>query len=215
MTTLTQVGPPGSVGGVAVPAATTTSGETGDASSLLPVPVCLSGDTITQLAMLMTQSDLQDQRSSTILEDAANHAAAADDAARIAQMMDKAKQDRAEALVTGIGEVAGGSFSVLGAVLPWSNTADPGGRGWPGVLNGAAKVAPGVGTILSAQFKAEVDVDDAQAARYEAASSADVRVYNSAQAAAQADADAVSKIAQYLQAILQTEAATRLKAAGG
>jgi hypothetical protein len=208
MTTITQVGPPGSVGGVTAPAATTTSVETGDASSLLPVPVCLSGDTITQLAMLMTQSDLQDQRSSTILEDAANHAAAADDAARIAQMMDKAKQDRAEALVTGIGEVAG-------AVLPLSNTADPGGRGWPGVLNGAAKVAPGVGTILSAQFKAEVDVDDAQAARYEAASSADVRVYNSAQAAAQADADAVSKIAQYLQAILQTEAATRLKAAGG
>jgi hypothetical protein len=215
MTTLTQVGPPGSVGGVTAPAATTTSVETGDASSLLPVPVCLSGDTITQLAMLMTQSDLQDQRSSTILEDAANHAAAADDAARIAQMMDKAKQDRAEALVTGIGEVAGGTLSILAAVLPSPSTADPGARGWPGALSGAARVAPGVGTIVSAQFKGQVDADDAQAARYEAASSADVRLYNSAQTAAQADADAISKIAQYLQAILQTEAATRLKAAGG
>jgi hypothetical protein len=68
---------------------------------------------------------------------------------------------------------------------------------------------------VSAQFKGQVDADDAQAARYEAASSADVRLYNSAQTAAQADADAISKIAQYLQAILQTEAATRLKAAGG
>jgi len=174
--------------------------------------------------MLMTRCDLQDQNNSTRLEDAANKAAGQDDAARVQQMMDKANQDLGQALATGFGEVIGGGLAIAGAVVPAASTTSStgvvsfdssGSRGWAGVLNGAAKVAPGLGTIASAPSKARGDQDDAQAAKYQAASDADVRQYNQAQNAAQAAADAISKVEQTLQSILQTKEATGVKAAGG
>jgi hypothetical protein len=227
MTTITNVGQTGYVSGITPATTTSASPAASESSSLLPEPVGLSGDTITRLAMLMTKSDLQDQTNSTIIEDAANKAAAQDDAARVQQMMDKANQDLGQALATGLGEVAGGALSIAAAVVPAGATGSPGGstatapitigadRGLAGVLSGAGKAAPGIGTIVSAPFKANGDRDDAQAAKYQAASDADVRRYNQAQNVVQADADAASKLEQAVQGILQTQQATSLKAAGG
>jgi hypothetical protein len=235
MTAITNVGQSSGAYGVTSATGTTSSVGASDTSSLLPEPMCVGGDAVTQLAVLMTRCDAQDQSNSTRVEDAANNAAYQDDQSRVQQMMDKANQDLGSALATGIGEVVGGGLSFAAAVVP-SGSASPSSstRGFDDLMaasaNGMAsapssgglaraldacgKAAPGVGTIVSAPFKAAADRDDAQAAKFQAASDADVRLYQSAQNRAQADSDDASKIEQTLQSILQTEAATRLKAAG-
>lgn len=214
MTTITEVGPSNAVYEIAPTTGSSTSSGGLATSSLLPEPMCLSGNLVTQLAMLMTRCDLQDQINSTNVQDAADKASDQDEAARVQQMMDKADQDFGQALVTGIGDAIGGGLAIAGAVVPGGST-DAVGRGWAGVLSGAAKVAPGLGTITSAQFKANGDRDDAQATKYQAASDADVRMYNQAQSRAQAAAAAIATLEETLQGILQTQEATNLKAAGG
>jgi hypothetical protein len=212
MSGIANVGQSTSVYGISPASTTNASAVPGDSSSLLPEPIGMGGDTVTQLAALMTQCDLQDQTNATNIEDASDKAADQDDAARVQEMMNKAGQDLGQALATGIGEVAGGALSIAGAV------AQPGGdgsRGLAGGLGGAGKAAPGLGTIVSAPFKAQGDRDDALAAKYQAASDSDVRSYNHAQNEAQTAADTISKVDQALQGILQTKEATNLKAAGG
>jgi hypothetical protein len=183
------------------------SAPTSDDSSLLPQPVCLGGDAITQLAVLMTQCGVEDQKNSTACEDAANQAAAKDDAARVAQMMDKANQDWDGALASGLGDIAGGALGIAGAAVSSPEAS--------GVLSNSGKVMPGFGTIVAGGFKSAGDQDDARTAEYQAASDMDVRAYDEAQSNVQSASDQIQKVEQYLQQLLQTQNDTRLKAAGG
>jgi hypothetical protein len=200
------------------------TGTSDDSSCLLPPPVALGGNAITQLAALMVRSDEQDQINSTNVETASDKAAAADDAARVQAMRDKASADVGQALVSGITEAVGGGLAIAGALVPSGSsgattgtTAAPadGSRGLAGVLNGAAKVAPSLGTIFSAPYKSKADNDDANAAQSQAAADADIRAFNTAQGEAQSAADTISKIEDTLTSILQTQQATAAKVAGG
>ena len=175
-----------------------------------------------QLAALMTQCDEQSQMNNTTMENAANKAAEQEDSSRVAAMRDKANQDFTGALVSGLSDVVAGGLAIGGAVV----TGGPGtsgtpaadaGRGWSGTLNGGSKMfgSSGVGSILSAGYKAGADNDDANAAQHESASDADVRAYNAAASQVQAAADALSKIEDTISGILQTQAQTGAKVAGG
>ncbi len=200
------------------------AGTSDDSSCLLPPPIALGGSAITQLAALMVRSDEQDQINSTNVETASDKAAEADNAARVQAMRDKASQDMGQALVSGITEAVGGGLAIAGALVPSGSsgatsgaTAAPsdGGRGLAGVLNGAAKLAPSMGTIFSAPYKSNADRDDANAAQSQAAADADIRAFNTAQGEAQSAADTISKIEDTLTSILQTQQATGAKVAGG
>jgi len=219
-----SVGQPAAVCGVgSSEAALSTEGGTTPGTSLLPQPVMiLGGNAMTQLASLMTQCDEQSQINSTTMENAANKAAEQEDAARVASMRDKASQDFTGALVSGLSDVVAGGLAIGGAVV----TGGPGtsgtpaadaGRGWSGILNGGSKMfgSSGLGSILSAGYKAGADNDDANAAQHESASDADVRAYNAAASQVQAAADALSKIEDTISGILQTQAQTGAKVAGG
>ena len=91
-----------------------------DDSSLLPEPtqVSLSADAMTALAQLMTRADSQDRTAAREQEDAADGAAMKAEGQRVAQMMDKADQDSAQALATGIGDIAGGALTATSGFLP-------------------------------------------------------------------------------------------------
>lgn len=201
----------------------TAPGTSDDSSCLLPPPVALGGNAITQLAALMVRSDEQDQINSTNVETASDKAAAADDAARVQAMRDKASADVGQALVSGITEAVGGGLAIAGALVPSGSSgattgttaAADGSRGLAGVLNGAAKLAPSLGTIFSAPYKSKADNDDANAAQSQAAADADIRAFNTAQGEAQSAADTISKIEDTLTSILQTQQATAAKVAGG
>jgi hypothetical protein len=184
-----------------------------DCTSLLPEPMCIGGGAITQIAVLMTESGLHEEINSTHFEDAANVAIAKDDAARVAQMMDKANQDLGSALATGIGDIAGGALGVAGGFV--DARSDPKAIDWSAALAGASKVMSGVGTVVSAPFRSGADQDDARAAEYQSASDMDGRAFQSAQNAVQAADDQIEKVQQMLQQIQQTQAETAAKAAGG
>ena len=176
--------------------------------SLLPDPISMGSNSVTALAILMTQIDQQDKTESTNVADAANVAAAQDDASRVQAMRDKASQDMDGAWATGLGQIAGGALEIAGA--GFHDT--PGTIDAHDVLSGLSKVAPGTGAIVAGGFKAAGDLDDATAAQLEAASQAEIRRYTGAQTDAQSAADSITKVEQDLQTTLQTEAAARLAA---
>ena len=185
----------------------TRGGDAAEAPSLLPEPAPIGSNSVVALAILMTKIDAQDKDQSTKVEDAANVAAAQESAQRVQSMRDKATQDADGALASGIGQMAGGALEIAGAGF-----TDTKGLDAHDLLTGMGKAAPGAGSIVAGGFKAAGDNDDASAAQAEAASQAEIRRYTSAQTDAQAAADSISKVEQYLQGTLQTEAAARLAA---
>jgi hypothetical protein len=176
---------------------------------VLPEPVSFGGNTVTALAILMTQADQQDQKSSSIEQNQADAAMAQDDANRVQAMREKATQDLCQGIASGLAEIAGGALSLAGALQAPSDAANG------STLGAGGKMAAGFAPLVSAPFKAKADDDDATAAQYQAAADTDKRRYDAAQSEAQSAQDSMQKVEQYLQAILQTQEGTSLKAAGG
>lgn len=177
-------------------------------ASLLPEPMSFSGNTVIELAMLLCKANEKDQADNLKLEDVADAAAAKDNEQRVAQMQDKAQQDATAALWTGLGEIAGGAASIGGACTSGATQ---------GVLNGLGGQsggAAGIGLAVSSGYKAAADHDDADAAKFQAQADADVRQYNRASNEEQAATQSIQQVQQYLQGILQTEAATNSAATG-
>lgn len=209
MTTIGNVNQSTPVQGVGIESVTLGGGAAvPESSSLLPEPAPMGTNSVAALAILMTQIDQQDKTESTKVQDAADQAAAQDDASRVQAMRDKASQDADGAWASGLGQIAGGGLEIAGA--GFSDT--PGKIDTHDILTGMGKAAPGAGAIVAGGYKAGADQDDATAAQFEAASQADIRRYNSATTEAQAAADSISKVEQYLQSTLQTEQAARLAA---
>jgi hypothetical protein len=189
-------------------------------TSVLPEPLALAGNAVTQLAMLMTQVDQQDQKTASAARDAADQAIEQSDAQHVQDLRDKAGADEGAAWASGVGEIAGGCLSLGGAL---SESTDPSlsagtlaaNRAIADRWDAVAKVAPGLGTIGAGQLKAAGDTDDANAAADKSASDAAQRRYDQAKSDAQSAADSIQKVEQYLQTVLQTQEATNLKAAGG
>ena len=182
-------------------------------TSVLPEPVALAGNAVTQLAMLMTQVDQQDQKNASAAQDAADQAIEQSDAQHVQDLRAKAGADEGAAWAGGLGEIAGGSLSLGGALSESTDVAarHAGAARWDAL----GKVAPGLGTIASGRYKAAGDTDDANAAADKSASDAAQRRYDQAKSEAQSAADSIQKVEQYLQTVLQTQEATNLKAAGG
>jgi hypothetical protein len=209
MSTIGNVNQSTPVQGVGVESVTSTGSTLGtEATSLLPEPAPIGSNSVVALAILMTKIDQQDKDQSTKVEDVANVAAAQEDAQRVQSMRDKATQDADGAWASGLGQVAGGALEIAGAGFTDTKSVIDA----HDVLTGIGKAAPGAGTIVAGGFKAGADNDDANAAQAEAAAQAEIRRYTSAQTDAQAAADSISKVEQYLQSTLQTEAAARLAA---
>jgi hypothetical protein len=187
---------------------------------VLPEPIVLGGNAVTELAMLMTQVDQQDQKDASAAQDAADKAIEQSDAQHVQDLRDKAGHDEGEAWASGLGEIAGGALSLGGALSESTDPElDPGQRAADHVFaarwDALGKVAPGLGTLGAGQLKAAGDTDDANAAADKSASDAAQRRYDQAKSDAQSAADSIQKVQQYLQAALQTQEATNLKAAGG
>ena len=178
---------------------------------------------IGQLAVLMVRADEQDRAAARQIAEAAEEAAMKDANDRVAQMQAKADADRDSALASGIGDIVGGGCGVLAAFVTPPNAGDQGsgsepltahrGIDWNAALNGCGKAAPGVGTMVAGQRKGDADRDDAEAARFEAQSQADIRRYDRAQSDAQEADQSIQRVEQFLEQTQQTENATRLTAA--
>jgi hypothetical protein len=176
---------------------------------------------IGQLAVLLVRADEQDRTSARQIEDAAEEAATKDANDRVAQIRSKADAERDGAFASGIAEIAGGAFAVGAAFFPAANDGDHCSQpsaadrrfDWNAALNGCAKALPGVGTMFGGQYKGVADRDDADAARFEAQSQADIRRYDRAQSDAQAADQSIQRVEQFLEQTQQTENATRLAAA--
>lgn len=178
-----------------------------EAGSLLPDPAHMASNSVVALAILMTRADQQEKSDQTKVENASNVAAAQEDASRVQALRDKASQDDSAGWASGLSDIAAGALAISGAAF-----TDTKGLDTHDILTGISKAAPGAGSIVAAGYKAGADQDDATAAQAEAASQAEIRRYAAAQTAQQAAADSISKVAQYLDTTLQTEAATRLAA---
>ncbi|HEY6462538.1 MAG TPA: hypothetical protein VIY73_20355 [Polyangiaceae bacterium] len=202
----------GTTVGVQGAGATGGAAATGDESSLLPEPTFSGGNSVTALAALMLQADEQDQKNADLTQSSADQAMAADDANRVAALRDKASNDWAQGLSSGLCEIGGAVLSGVAAFLPSSNGSVD--RGSAGAANAAGKAAATSGTIIAAHYKSKADDDDADAAQFQSTSDADKRRSDSAQSQSQAASDSIQKVEQFLQALLQTQQATALKAAG-
>jgi hypothetical protein len=211
MSTISNVGQSSAVSGVDSQS-TSTAGGAG-ASSVMPEPTAFGGNTVTELAILMTKADEQDEQNASIQQDQADAAMAQDDANRVQAMRDKANQDLYQGLASGIADMAGGVLALAGACCEPSSAT--GSKAVPDALGAGGKMASALGPITSAPFKKNADNDDATAAQDQAAADTDKRSYDAAQSQAQSAQDSIQKVEQYLQAILQTQEATSLKAAGG
>jgi hypothetical protein len=209
----TNVGQASGVSGVAPIVAANASPSVDATSSLLPEPACFGGSTVTQLAMLMTQVDQQDQRNASLSQDDADKAIEQADAQHVQDLRDKAGHDLAQAVSTGLGEIADGGLSLAGAVVKTSS--DGATHGPSAALAAGGKMAQGGGTIVAGVFRADGDRDDAKAAEDKAAADSAQRRYDRAKSASDSASDSIQKVEQFLQGILQTQAATTLKAAGG
>jgi hypothetical protein len=204
------------------------SGGDPDAVALLPPPAgtALSGDSMAQLAQLLTQADEQDRTSSRQIESLADRAATQQENDRVAQLRMKADDDGGQALAGGIAGIVGGSLTVVGAFVPAAGAsasasatptattgAAPTKMDWHELLSGASAAAPNVGGIVAGQYKAESDRTDADAAAADAHAQADIRRFDQAHSDAQAASDSIQKVEQFLDQVQQTENAARLTAA--
>ena len=207
MTTIAHVSAasgPTSVGAVDAGSGGSSTGP--DSISLLPEPACFGGNTVIELAMLITQVNAQDRDNETKREDAADVAAAADSNARVDAMRRKADDDFSAGLASGLGQIGAGGLAIAGAFVGDNTTGH--------VLTASKDIASGAGTIVSAGYKASADRDDADAAKYSALADADVRVYNRADDGAKSAAQAIQQVEQYLASILSAQATTASAATG-
>jgi hypothetical protein len=184
-----------------------------------PTPMALGGDSITAIATLVAEADQQDASAANKLQDEADQAACQQESQRVSQMMDKADQDEAAGLASGIGDIAGGVAMGVGGFLSdgtgeGAKAADgAAGTNWRMVAEGAGKALPGVGAIVSGGYKAEGDRDDARAASFEAGAQVALRAYDESHSREQAAQASVQKVADFLSTLQQTEAASRSAAA--
>ncbi len=197
--------------------------EAGEPSStpLLPQPFSagLGGDAMAALAMLLTRADQQDSASARKLQDAADSAAVSQDSQRVAQMMDKADQDEAQGLATGIADIAGGVATAVGGAL--SDGTGAGAKAADGasdvneraIADGIGKAMPGLGSIVAGAYRAAGDRDDARAAQFEAGAQIALHRYDEAHGAEQAADASVEKVAQFLQTLQQSQNESRSAAA--
>jgi hypothetical protein len=211
-------------GGIAIVQTTTSEppGASDASQSLLlpsPLPTTLGDDSMTALAMLLTRADNQDRTASRTIEDQSDSAAVAQDDQRVQQMMDKADQDAAQGLESGLGDIAGGVATSVSGFLP--DGASTGVQGekdapstnWRSFAEGFGKVAPGAGSIASSASRAEGDQDDARAASFEASAQLALRRYDGARDEAQAADASLQKVQQFLQQYQQSENESRSAAA--
>jgi hypothetical protein len=190
-------------------------------ATLLPEPFSagLGGDSMAALAMLITRADQQDSASARKLQDEADGAAAAQDSQRVAQMMDKANQDEAQGLATGIGDIAGGVATGIGGCLSdGTGEAAKAADGATGVndraiADGIGKAMPGLGSIVAGGYRAAGDRDDALAAQFQAGAQIALHRYDEAHGAEQAADASVQKVAQFLQTLQQAQNESRSAAA--
>ena len=196
-------------------AASSSAGE--GSSSLLPEPSAgIGGDAVTAIAMLMVKMNEQQRADATKTEDAADRAAELDNAARVQQLEQKANDDLTGALVGGVAGLVAGGLTVASGVLP-ENLMPNGvanGTNWRPVAAGSSTAASALGTGTAGVYKFAADNDDAGAAKAQASADADVRQYNHANGEAESAAQSIAQVQQYLQAILQTQAATSSAATG-
>jgi hypothetical protein len=170
---------------------------------------------MTALAQLLVQADCQDRTAARSMQDAADSAAMKAESQRVAEMNDKASQDSAQALASGLGDVAGGVAVGTSGFLSDGSSAGggPNGKSPRLVAEGVGKVLPGIGTIAAGSFKAEADRDDGRAAMSEAQAQMAIRRYGVMGADAQAASDSIGKVQQLLQSIQQTTDESRSAAA--
>jgi hypothetical protein len=202
-----------SIGGAA--AAGTIEGES---SSLLPEPTAgIGSNAAIEIAMLLCKVNGQERDEANKLEDAENVAAERDNAERVRQMEQKACDDQTGALVSGFSGIVAGGLTMASGFAPDGLNPKTGvaeGTNWRSVLSGGSMAVQSGGTAAGAGFKYASDIDDAGAAKGQAAADADVRAYNHAESQRQAAAQAIQQVEQYLQGILQTQAATTSAATG-
>jgi hypothetical protein len=177
-------------------------------------PVSNVGASIEQLAILLTGADEQDRTSARNVEQAADHAAAADDNARVQQMFDKASDDAHAALIKGLGTIAGG-MSQLGSAFALSSTDASNGHmfDWRTALQSGKDVAEGLGTSASAIPQLDSERADANAAKLEAQSQAEIRSHDNAHDDEQASNESIQKVYELLNTVQQAESAAALAAA--
>jgi hypothetical protein len=169
---------------------------------------------VTQLAVLLTRADEQDRADQRNVEEVADQAATQEANERVAQLQQKADDTLSEGWASGIGDIAGGAATAAAGFYSGDGASarDPNDVKIASSLTGAGHMAPGIGTIVSGGFKAQENRDDADAAKLDAQSQADIRRYNEAHENVQAANDAIKKVEQSLDQILQTQNAAHLAA---
>jgi hypothetical protein len=178
---------------------------------------------IGQVAVLLVRADEEDRASARQIEDEADQAAMKDANDRVAELRAKSDADRNGALASGIGDIASGAFAMGGALFAPTSAANGSAAGesstsghrvdWNAMLSGCGKAMAGVGSLFASQYKGEANTHDAEAARLEAQSQADIRQYDRAQSDEQAANASIQKIEQLVDQMQQTEDATRLATA--
>src|SRR5580698_8930131 len=180
-------------------------------ASLLPEPAC-SGS-VAALAMLLTELDEQDRAGARAIQQTTDQAATREEDQRVQAMRQKADDDESQGLASGLAGIAGGALTV-GSAFMSAPSQGSSGTNWSGVLEGAGKVAPDIGTLVGAGYKAAADRDDADATHFEAEADTDLRQYSEAGDDVQSANDSLQKVRAFLDQLQQTENATRLAAAG-
>jgi hypothetical protein len=178
-----------------------------DDTSLMPPPGLFGGeDAMTALAALLVKADNKDRDTSRLIEDAADKSALDDAYSHADALSDKANKEATEAYVSGAFQIAGGLATSISA-----GRAD--GSAWRVGWNGAGQALPGLGTILSAGFKADATRDDAQGVTLDAQAQCAIRRFNAAHDDSQAATESIQKVEQFLQSVVQSENETRNVAA--
>jgi hypothetical protein len=179
--------------------------------SLLPEPAC-SGS-VAALAMLLIELDERDRAGAREIQQMTDQAATREEDQRVQSMRQKADDDESQGLAGGLAGIVGGALTV-GSAFMSAPSEGSSGPNWSGVLQSVGKVAPDIGTLVGAGYKAAADRDDADATHFEGEADADLRRYSEAGDDAQSASDSLQKVRAFLDQLQQTENATRLAAAG-
>jgi hypothetical protein len=185
----------------------------------MPPPGLFGGeDAMTALAALLVKADNKDRDTSRLIEDAADKSALDYANQHADALRDKANKELVESGINGAFQIAGGVATAVSAFVP-DGTAVQGGKSvtvgtdWRTVVGSGKDVLPGLGTILSAPFKADSIKDDAAGVTLDAQSQCAIRRFNTAHDDSQAAAESIQKVEQFLQSVVQSENETRNAAA--
>ena len=184
----------------------------GASSSLLPPPVTVAadGDPMTELAILLSQSDSVEKKMDRQAENSALTAEASEDAQEVQAMHDKAGDVRASGWAEGIADVAQGAFEIGSGVT----NAQAGKLDWNDVFTSGIEVAKGFGSIVGKQFEADGIDRDADAKAYDAAAKSDDRVYQMAEDDRKDTQAALEKVMDFLKGVKDAESSSLNAAAG-